>query len=180
MKKILLCLALCSAIFLVGCNDNKEPQNVNPSGEGTNINQSEMSEEDEAPIVSYDTPDFSEKAGFKVNLGASLQAVTYDSIFLINKSSAQLDLIFPDQTIGTLLVEPMGGGHIYEEDERLYVGDVEVAVQVGADDIIVYEWERDNYLYTYSSKTDIRGTDTLSNLVNDVSVEVTDDNMFIM
>lgn len=190
MKKILLCLALVSALFLVGCNDNKNPNNVDNVNNNNNnnsvveqtkdqdTNKNEEKEEDNSPIVKYDSPDFSEKAGFKVNLGSSLEGVTYDSIFLVNKTTAQLDLIFPDKTIGTLLVEPRGTSHLYEKDDTIQVGDVEVAMKVGADGISVYEWTKDEQTYVYSTTLNLKESDLLTKLVNDVSIEVTDEETF--
>lgn len=190
MKKILLCLALVSALFLVGCNDNKNPNNVDNLNNNNNnnsvveqtkdqdTNKNEEKEEDNSPIVKYDSPDFSEKAGFKVNLGSSLEGVTYDSIFLVNKTTAQLDLIFPDKTIGTLLVEPRGTSHLYEKDDTIQVGDVEVAMKVGADGISVYEWTKDEQTYVYSTTLNLKESDLLTKLVNDVSIEVTDEETF--
>lgn len=177
MKKILLCLTLC-ALCLVGCNNNTN--NNTPSGNQNGNNpvisgETNLPEEDDSPIVKYEDTDFSKKAGFKVNLGASLEGVTYDSIFLMNNSTAQLDLIFPDKTIGTLLVDSMGSTHLYDADEKLYVGDIEVAVQVGADGITVYEWVKNDYAYTYSTTVDLRNSQTLTNLVNDVTVDVNED-----
>lgn len=187
MKKILLCLALVSALFLVGCNNNNKPNNennVNNNNNNSVVEQDENKEteneeeEDDSPIVQYESPDFSEKAGFKVNLGSSLEGVTYDSIFLVNKTTAQLDLIFPDQTIGTLLVEPRGSSHLYEKDDTIQVGDVEVAMKVGADGISVYEWTKNEQTYVYSTTLNIKDSNLLTNLVNDVSIEITDEETF--
>lgn len=183
MKKLLLCLALCSALFLVGCNNNEKTNNNITNNNTTNNNNNSVvdnvdekpEEEDESPIVQYENPDFSEKAGFKVNLGASLQGVTYDSIFLVNNTTAQLDLIFPDKTIGTLLVESMGASHLYDKDDSVLIGDIEVAIKVGADGISVYEWTKDDYTYVYSTTLNIKDSELLTNLVNDVAIEVTED-----
>lgn len=184
MKKILLCLALVSALFLVGCNDNKNPNNENNVNNNNNNSvveenkNTQEEEEDNSPIVKYESPDFSEKAGFKVNLGSSLEGVTYDSIFLVNKTTAQLDLIFPDKTIGTLLVEPRGSSHLYEKDDTIQVGDTEVAMKVGADGISVYEWTKNEQTYVYSTTLNLKDSDLLSKLVNDVSIEITDEETF--
>lgn len=178
MKKILLCLALCSALFLVGCNkETKEPNNPNNSNTNNVIQSGENAQEkEEPPIVTYDTPDFSEKAGFKVNLGSSLEGVTYDSVFLMHNTTAQLDLIFPDQTIGTMLIDSFGSNHIYEKDDSVFIGDIEVSIKAGADGINVYGWQKDNYDFVYSTTLNLKDSDTLKNLVNDVSVEITNEN----
>jgi len=180
MKKILLCLSLCAALFLVGCNNNEKTNNENNPNNNNNNNNivvsgEETPEEDESPIVQYDSPDFTEKAGFKVNLGTSLEGVTYDSIFLMNNSTAQLDLIFPDKTIGTLLIDSMGSTHLYDKDETVFVEDTEVSIKVGADGISVYEWVKDDYTYVYSTTLNLKGSETLNSLVNEVSVEVKDE-----
>lgn len=179
MKKILLLLALCAALFLVGCNNNENKvQNNNTNNnqqqnnsQNANNDQNQEEEEDEAPILVYDSPDFSDKAGFKVNLGAGLDGVIYDSIFLMNRSTAQLDLIFPDNTIGTLLVDSTNSSHIYEADDVVLVGDTKVSVEVGADGIIVYEWTKDDYVYVYSTAQDIKNSQKLKDLVNGISIE---------
>lgn len=187
MKKLLLCLTLC-ALCLVGCNNNNQQGKNNNNHNNNNNNNSVVSnenqtpeeeeEEDDEPIVKYEDTDFSKKAGFKVNLTGSLEGVTYDSIFLMNNTTAQLDLIFPDKTIGTLMIDSMGSTHLYDAEEKIYVGDTEVAIQVGADGISVYEWVKDNYAYTYSTTLDLRNSQTLSNLINDVTIEVTEDFRF--
>ena len=182
MKKLLLCVALCSALFLVGCNNNnnqnKVNNNTNNNSSNNNSNTSVVDPVEEIPndpIVQYESPDFSEKAGFKIDLGSSLEGVTYDSVFLMNNSTAQLDLVFPDKSIGTLLIDSRGSSHLYDIDDTLYVGETTVSVKVGADGITVYEWMKDNYAYVYSTTSDLKNSQTLTNLVNDISINVTNE-----
>ena len=147
MKKLLLLLALCISVCLVGCNKN---ENNNQNNNQNNLNTNQPSNVDnnqsqeEPPIVVYDSPDFSEKAGFKVTLNSSLEGVKYDSIFLMNNSTAQLDLVFPDNSIGTLLVDSTNSTHIYNANDAALVGDINVSIESGADGINVYEWSKDN------------------------------------
>jgi len=186
MKKLLLCISLILAICLVGCNNNENNNTVNEgqnniidNNNANNSNQSDLEEDKNNPIVQYTSPeadDFSEKSGFKVELSNSLEAVKYDSVFLINDTAAQLDLVFPDNSIGTLLIDSMNSTHVYDPDDVTFIGDTKVSIKIGADGIRDYEWKKNDYTFVYSTKTDIQSTDVLSNLVNDVSLNVIKDN----
>ena len=181
MKKLLLCTTLILALFLVGCNNNKSN---NADNNNNNIiqnqeqnqgqNQGQNQEvKDDTPVVVYDNPDFSEKAGFKVSLGDSLKGVTYDSIFLTNNATAQLDLKFPDGSIGTMLVDSMNTSHLFKPDDAVFVGDIKVSIETGADGIMVYEWEKDNYTFVFSTTAALKDSQKLKDLVNDLAVEQT-------
>lgn len=175
MKKILLLLALCTALCLVGCNNNEQNNNNNEQNntQVSDNNQNNEEKENETGIVVYEKPDFSEKAGFKVNLGSGLEDVKYDSIFLIHDTTAQLDLIFPDNSIGTLLVDTNGYEHLYDADDSVLIGETKVSIEIGADGIIVYEWLKDGVAYTYSTAKDIKDSEVLANLVNNLVLEKT-------
>lgn len=177
MKKLLLCTTLILALFLVGCNNDKSNNNNNIN-QGQVQNQSQSQEQnqevkDNTPVVVYDNPDFSEKAGFKVSLGDSLKGVTYDSIFLTNNSTAQLDLKFPDGSIGTMLVDSMNTSHLFKPDDAVFVGDIKVSIETGADGIMVYEWEKDNYTFVFSTTASLKDSQKLKDLVKDLTVEQT-------
>ena len=177
MKKLLLCTTLILALFLVGCNNDKSNNNNNIN-QGQVQNQSQSQEQnqevkDNTPVVVYDNPDFSEKAGFKVSLGDSLKGVTYDSIFLTNNATAQLDLKFPDGSIGTMLVDSNNSSHLFKPDDAVFVGDIKVSIETGADGIMVYEWEKDNYTFVFSTTASLKGSQRLKDLVNDLAVEQT-------
>ncbi len=175
MKKVLLCVALCATILLVGCNNDKEKVNSGDVNDNQlNVQQGGNTDpEDEPTTVTYDTPDFTQKAGFKVNLDSSLGDVKYDAIFLSNNRSAQLDLVFNDGTIGTLVIEPYGGAsHSFDVDETVKVGETDVNYTAGADGIYTYSWEKGEQAFYYSTKADIKGSERLTNLVNGVSVEL--------
>ena len=183
MKKMLLCFSLIAALCLVGCNNNEnnngDVQNNNNNNSNLTNQSGSQEEENNNPIIQYSSPttdDFSDKSGFKVELSNSLEGVKYDSVFLINETAAQLDLIFPDNSIGTLLIDSMNSTHIYEPDDATFVGDTKVSIKVGADGIRDYEWVKNNYTFVYSTKTDIKDTNTLTSLVNDVSINVIADN----
>lgn len=177
MKKILLLLALCTALCLVGCKKNEEPpinNNNNNDQHNSQISDSNQTDEDtekNTGIVVYEKPDFSGEAGFKVALGTGLENVEYDSVFLIHDSTAQLDLVFPDNSKGTLLVDKNGYEHLYAPDDTVLVGDIKVSMKIGADGIIVYEWLKDSVSYTYSTTKDIKDSDLLSTIVNNVILE---------
>ena len=177
MKKILLLLALFTALCLVGCTNNEQNNNNNEQSNtqvsDKNQNNDEKEKENESGIVVYEKPDFSKKAGFKVNLGSGLEEVKYDSIFLIHDTTAQLDLIFPDNSIGTLLVDTNGYQHLANSEDSVLIEDIKVAIEIGADGIIVYEWVKDDVCYTYSTAKDIKDSDVLATLVNNVVLEKT-------
>lgn len=178
MKKLLLCSTLIIALLLVGCNDDKAKENNNKennniSQEQTQNNPTEQPEKDNTPVVIYDTPDFSEKAGFKINFGNSLSKVTHDSIFLINNSVAQLDLKYEDGSKGTMLIDPSEASHLFSPDDATLVGDIKVSIENGADGILVYEWRKDNYTFVYSTTANLKDTQTLTDLVNDLSIQIT-------
>lgn len=172
MKKLFLCLALCSTLCLclVACNDDKTPVT---SGDSS-VSGNEVEENDSPIDDSFTEPDFTSKAGYKVNLGSSFNGVKYDSIFLMNRSTSQLDLVFPDGTIGTMLIDTAGSDYLNNADEVLTVGDVQVSIQEGVAGITVYEWQKDGFSYVYSTTQNLRETERLNNLVNDLAVEVTD------
>lgn len=169
MKKLLLGLILCSTIFLIACNDNKDlnSNNTNPN------QQDEINEIDDNPVIEYDSTDFSKKAGFKVNLDDSLKGVKYDSIFLIAKTVAQLDLKFPDNTIGTLLIDSSEYSKLETTDSVIFIDDIKVSIENGLDGIYSYEWKNGNYTLTYSTSTDLKDSEILTNLVNGVTIEKT-------
>lgn len=177
MKKLLLCTTLILALFLVGCNNDKSNNNNNIN-QGQVQNQSQSQEQnqevkDNTPVVVYDNPDFSEKAGFKVSLGDSLKGVTYDSIFLTNNATAQLDLKFPDGSIGTMLVDSTNTSHLFKPDDAVFVGDIKISIETGADGIMVYEWEKDNYTFVFSTTASLKDSQKLKDLVKDLTVEQT-------
>ena len=180
MKKLLLCTTLILALFLVGCNNNKPNNNdknntQNHSQEQNQGQNQQQNQEvkDDTPVVVYDNPDFSEKAGFKIVLGNSLKGVTYDSIFLTNNTTAQLDLKFPDGSIGTMLVDSTNSSHLFKPDDAIFVGDIKVSIETGADGIMVYEWEKDNYTFVLSTSASLKDSQRLKDLVTDLTVEQT-------
>lgn len=176
MKKLLLCSSLIIALFLVGCNNNTTNNNEKVNQEQTQNQQQNQGQnpntnkEENSPVVVYNTPDFSEKAGFKVSLGDSLSGVTYDSIFLTNNTTAQLDLKHQDGSIGTMLIDSMGSSHLYKPDDAVIINNIKVSIETGADGIMVYEWEKDNYIFVYSTTSNIKETELLKNLVNDLNI----------
>lgn len=188
MKKLLLYSSLIIALLLTGCNNTKVNNNEENLNSENNVNQSQNqgsnqgqnqsqkeTEEDEGPIVVYDTPNFSEKAGYKVNLDSSLEGVKYDSIFLMDNSTSQLDLVFPDNSIGTMLIESNQFGRMHYEDpsDTFTVDDINISVYVALDGIRSYQWEKDGYIYTFATHNDMKNTQTLSNLVKGMSAEET-------
>ena len=160
---------LCTSILLVACNNN----DLNQDNNSTSKTQDENNEIDKAPVVEYTSTDFSEKAGFKVNLGTSFKGVKYDSIFLISETIAQLDLTFPNNTIGTLLIDSAGYSKLGETNDVVFIDSNKVSIENGADGIFTYEWTKENYTFTYSTLANIKNSDTLTNLVNDITIEKT-------
>ena len=174
MKKLLLCSFFVLALCLTGCNNNTTKDNTNNNNQSQNQNQNQdQTSQENSNTVIYDSPDFSKTAGFKIVLDDSLKDVKYDSIFLINDSIAQLDLEFPDKTIGTILVDPTESSHLFNPSDAVFVGDTKVSIEIGADGIILYEWQKDNYTFVYHTKNDLKDSDVLKNLVNGISVEIT-------
>lgn len=176
MKKLLLCSFFILALCLTGCNNNTHQNDTtnDVTGNDKNTNIQDQNEEETGTVV-YDTPDFSKSAGFKVALDDSLKDVKYDSIFLTNNSVAQLDLEFPDQTIGTLLVDSNESTYLYDPSDAVFIDDIKVSIEVGADGIIVYEWQKDNSTFVYHSKVDLKNSDILKNLVNGITIELTEE-----
>ena len=164
MKKLLLCSTLIIALCLVGCNDNTNPSNSENSNQGNQNNSG---------VATYESPDFSNSAGFKVNLTGSLKNVTYDSVFLMNDSIAQLDLIFPNNMIGTLSIDPTEQSLLTNVDDVVFVDDIKVSIKHGADGIYSYEWQKDNYYFLFDTKTDIKDSQILKDLINEVNLEKT-------
>ena len=150
--------------------------NKNSNQNNNNISSNQQEENngiDDTPVIEYDSTDFTKKAGFKVNLNDSLKEVKYDSIFLISKTIAQLDLRFPDNTIGTLLIDSLGYSKLETTDDVVFVDDIKVSIENGLDGINTYEWTKENYTFTYYTSADLKNTDTLTNLINDISIEKT-------
>ena len=180
MKKNLILVALVLTLCLVGCNNNKQNTNNNENlnnnvqqDQTTNQNtqDNESEEKDDTPVVVYDSLDFSEKAGFKVVLGEALNDVECTSIFLINNTTTQFNLNFPDNVKGTLLIDPTNSSHLFSPDDETTIGETKVSIETGAGGILVYEWKKENYTYVFSTSADLKDSDKLSNLVNGVSIE---------
>lgn len=171
MKKMLLCIALVSALILTGCNNNKGKNENDNINQNQNQVQNQEQKENNDLIESYEKPDFSEEAGFKVNVEEAIKGVKYDSIFLMNDSTAQLDLKLPDGSIGTLLVKLDVGGIIEDAQDAVFIDDTKVTINKDLDKIITYKWSKDGYEYTYSTKTDIKESEVLRNLVNKTIIE---------
>ena len=75
MKKVLLCVALISALILVGCNDNKEVQDNNNVNQGQNQTQNKGQENNATNIKDFIT---GEQVEFKESLeGISSDGKTY-------------------------------------------------------------------------------------------------------
>ena len=51
--------------------------------------------------------------------------------------------------------------------------DIKVSIENGLDGINTYEWTKENYTFTYYTSADLKETDTLTNLINDISIEKT-------
>ena len=172
MKKLLLCSTLIISLFLVGCNDTTDNNNNN-NNNISKPNSNQTSQNTDTGIVTSESTDFSKTAGFKVNLSNSLKDVKYDSVFLINNSIVQLDLTFPDKSIGTLLVDSNNSSYLLDGDDVIFIDNVKVTIQTGADGIISYEWQKDNTSYVFSTKANIKDSQTLKNLVADAKLEKT-------
>ena len=141
MKKNLILVALVLTLCLVGCNNNKQNTNNNENlnnnvqqDQTTNQNtqDNESEEKDDTPVVVYDSLDFSEKAGFKVVLGEALNDVECTSIFLINNTTTQFNLNFPDNVKGTLLIDPANSSHLFSPDDETTIGETKVSIETGA------------------------------------------------
>lgn len=179
MKKLLILLAFSTLLCLVGCKNNENVDNLNNNQQNNNSqisdsNQNSDNTQKETGIIVYQEPDFTEDAGFKIKLGSGLENVTYSSVFLIHETTAQLDLQFPDGTKGTLLVDTNGYEHLYDADDTVLIGDIKVSIKIGADGIIVYEWTKNSVTYTYSTTKNIKDSEELSTLVNNVLLEQVD------
>lgn len=160
MKKVLLCLAIiiCIVLIIIACNKLFNKPNVNDI---------------DSPIDSYETPDFTEKAGFKVDLGDVLSnEATYDSILLMNDTVAQLDLVFTDNTIGTLLVDTNASTDLEDAEDAIVVGNTKVSIQKDDIGVNIYTWVKDDFVLSFYTNEDLRDSERLSHLVNDVSIEV--------
>lgn len=171
MKKLLLFLALFSTISLlfIACNDNKN----NSENEGNSGNQ--VDDDNSLVDNSFETPDFSEKAGFKINVDDDLsKKLTYENIFLMNETTAQLDISFSDGTIGTLLVDTMSSMDLQNSENAELIDDIPVTIENGDDGINIYAWKKNDQLYSFYTNEDLKGTEKLKELIYGFTLEITD------
>ncbi len=147
MKKLLLVLVVCLvACLLFACEKEENKQSTSTNNPST-VN--EVVTEKEYGVVEYKEPNFNDRAGYEVVKDKSLSDVSYDSIFLLDGETSQLDLKYKDGRIATLTVGK-SEGYIDEDAQSLTISGKEVKFIKGTDGINKYYWEKDNSFYTLS------------------------------
>ncbi len=169
MKKILLLVIICLGAFLLfACGDDNNNNNNTQTPNNTNVSAPVVNNTPVAPEkvrdqfadgpLDYKDTDFTDVAGYAVEKSDKLSNITYDTIFLLDESTSQLDLKFGDGRIATLLVKKTEQ-YVNEEDaNNLKIGDYEVKKMVGIDGIVSYYWNKEDASYHLSH----RGSDTFS------------------
>ena len=146
-------LAICCAALLLlttGCSSQ-------PSSTSSGNSSSSSSEEAQQPnpMVSYETPDFTEVAGFSLSNLPERDDVTLDQCWLIDEAVAQLDFLFEEELEGTLRVAKGEDQDIsgisnleFESDSIQDYDGVQVRIQESAGGPALATWNR--YGYTFS------------------------------
>ena len=137
-----------------------------------NLNQVEEKEEYLYGIVEYDSADFTDKTDFKVNKSEELSSVEYDNIFLHDKDSAQLDLKFSNDRIGTLVVSRNDSSYYSSDEEKssLTIEGTEVEKVIGNDGIIHYSWNKNNVNYRFDTLSEFTNVE-LASIINGFTME---------
>ena len=134
---------------------------------GYNINDSQIESGNNA--ITYNTPDFTEKAGFKINLEGSMKNIKLEAKLLPDNSTAQLDLRFNDNSLGSLLVYQNEYKYIYSPDDEFLIDDIKVSVKQETNGIYIYEWQKDDFTYVYHTGEDLKKSDVLKELISNAS-----------
>ncbi len=175
MKKVLaLIIVLTFAIVLVACeddSDNSQPNVNNPNNYTTSNNEAN----DELGIRVYRDADFMEVAGYKVIKDNSISDIKYNNILLNADGNSQLDLQLADGKLATLLVKKVADYVDDEQAEHIAIGDYEVRLVKGIDNINTYYWNKDDtsYVLSVSNKSDF-SNDELLKIINGFSINAGD------
>lgn len=170
MKKVIVIVAVILiivvlAICLVKCNNNGEGGVVGPNGGGSTVER--------GASVAYDKPEFDEVAGYKVVKSDRLSYIKYDGIHLLDNANGQLDLSFEDGRKATLLVKKSEEYIDEFEVSNIKIGDYEVKLLEGLDNINRYYWTKNNVNYVFSfNKSANFSNDEILGIINGFSIEV--------
>lgn len=174
MKKLLLVLlVICISISLIAC-EKKKSNEPGPNGiESPTVQTGEEGEYIEGE-VEYAKPDFTDRTDFKVEQSSELSNVSYDRIFLQSKERAQIDLMFSNNRVGSLVVSKIESIITDSSATTSSIGGVEVTYWKAIDQMKHYCWEKDNFYYELSTMDDF-SEDELAKIVNGYSAEVGED-----
>ena len=174
MKRLLLVLLVASiSIMLIACDNKKQPK-PGPGGiESDNVQVDETGEY-LGGEVEYANPDFTDRTDFKVDKSAELSNVSYDRIFLQSKERAQLDLMFSNDRVGSLVVSKIEAIITDSLAVTESIGGVEVTHWKAIDQMKHYNWEKDNFYFEFSTMDDF-SDEELAKIFNGYSVEVGED-----
>ena len=154
MMKRIFPLLLCVCLILSGCA---------PAAQSSSSTQSSSSapEEPESgaelpnPMVAYDTPDFTEAAGFAITALPQAEGMTLEGCWLIGGAVAQLDYRLEMDTELTFRVAVDTGEDIsgvykddWEEDAVSDMDGVSVRHRASAGGPALVTWQKDGYAFS--------------------------------
>ena len=152
----------------------------NNGGNNTVVNNNTEGdkEEEQKPVnpfedgyISYEEPDFTDVTDFKVESSNDVKDVKFDAIMLHDYGSAQLDLKFDKDRVGTLSVSNSEIAGDLEDATVKNIADVEVSYVVGIDQIKHYYWEKDEMYFSFATKGDF-SEEEISKIIKGYSVDV--------
>jgi hypothetical protein len=172
---ILVIVALLLFKFLKP-NNTVNPNGGNtPSVTGKPNSKDESEEKVENPFedgyISYKEPDFTDVTDFKVETSNDVKDVAFDAIMLHDYGSAQLDLKFDKDRVGTLSVSNTDNSNSSEEATVKDIADTEVSYVEGIDQIKHYYWEKDGMYFSFATKGDF-SDEELAKIIKGYSVNV--------
>ena len=155
MKKLFFIITIvCTCFLLFACNKKEEPKPVSVDNGSKVIEENTNEQTEEINDKEYKEADFTDVAGFKVEKSEELSDSSYDGIFLKDSSTAQLDLKFKDDKIGTLIVSKKEIV-VYEEDVvSNSLNNIEVASYKAVDGLKHFVWTKDGFFYEFLTNDD--------------------------
>jgi len=151
MKKILLVMVILSMV-LCACNE-KKTNDVEVTNNETQKNE-EIESNEPVKDIEYTKPDFTDNTDFKINTSSEVDEVSFEKIVLHDESNAQLDLGFPDDKVGTLIVSKQEIIFDEEEASTFSIGNEEVSRYKAVDGMNHYIWKKDNFYFELISESE--------------------------
>ena len=151
----------------------------NNGGNNTVIDNKTNNEGDEEKVenpfedgyISYEKPDFTDVTDFKVETSNEVKDVKFDAIMLHDYGSAQLDLKFDKDRVGTLSVSNTDNTTVSDDAAVKSIADTEVTYVVGIDQIKHYYWVKNEMYFSFATKGDFTD-DEIAKIIKGYSVDV--------